>query len=123
MAAFMYDPAKSLLMKAALDLSASIKVLIVMTDTTSDAERTVATLDEFTTLDEYDGSNYAHKPFRPRRLARTTPTIEPSFKRTMRFSNLSGRVRGELKRSLSISTSQTTVTRFRLHTLNLMECR
>jgi len=67
MAAFMYDPAKSLLMKAALDLSASIKVLIVMTDTTSDAERTVATLDEFTTLDEYDGSNYA-----PQTLSSTT---------------------------------------------------
>lgn len=62
MANFVYTPAKSKLLSADLDLNShDIRVAIVMTNTTADTEQDAATLSAFTTLDEYDGANYARK--------------------------------------------------------------
>ncbi len=36
-----------------------MRVIIVMTNTTADTEKDKATLNDFTTLDEFDGSNYS----------------------------------------------------------------
>lgn len=44
------DPARS--------AASVVKAILVMTNTTTDTERDVANVGAFTTLDEYDGSNY-----------------------------------------------------------------
>jgi hypothetical protein len=62
MANFMYTPAKSRLLSGDLDLNAhDIRVAIVMTNTTADTEQDASVMDDFTTLDEYDGSGYARQ--------------------------------------------------------------
>ena len=45
-----------------IDLDAdTLKILLVMTNTTADTEANIQTLDGYTTLDEMDGSNYEVK--------------------------------------------------------------
>ena len=45
-----------------IDLDAdTLKILLVMTNTTADTEANIQTLDGYTTLDEMDGSNYVVK--------------------------------------------------------------
>jgi len=63
MANFVYTVAKAELLKGTLDFDApnDFRVLLVMTNTTADTEADVATVSAFTTLDEYDGANYARK--------------------------------------------------------------
>lgn len=60
MANFVYTPAKTLIATGGLDLSsADLRMLLVMTATTADTEEDAATLDDFSDLDEMDGSGYA----------------------------------------------------------------
>lgn len=64
MASFAYDNAKEILLKGDLDFDEAgndIRVLMVSTNTTADTEKDKATIGGFTTLDEYDGANYARK--------------------------------------------------------------
>lgn len=60
MANFVYTPAKARLLSGDLDLNAhDIRVALLMTNTTADTEQDAGTLSAITTLDEYDGANYA----------------------------------------------------------------
>ena len=60
MANFWYNEAKRALAEGELDLvDNTLQVMLVMTNTTVDTEDDVNTLSGFTTLDEYDGANYA----------------------------------------------------------------
>lgn len=62
MSSFWYDHAAYLLAHGTLDLdSDTLKVALVMTNTTADTEKDKATLSGFTTLDRGDGTNYADK--------------------------------------------------------------
>jgi len=64
MASFAYTNFKTILGQGAVDLREAgndIRCLLVMTNTTADTEEDVATISAFTTLDEYDGANYARK--------------------------------------------------------------
>lgn len=62
MANFVYTPAKARLLSGDLDLNAhDIRVALVMTNTTADTEQDASVMDDFTTLDEYDGANYARQ--------------------------------------------------------------
>lgn len=64
MASFVYTHAKALLLEGALDFDTAgddIRVMLVMTNTTTDTEEDVTTISGFTTLDEYDGANYARQ--------------------------------------------------------------
>lgn len=59
MANFAYTNFKRGLMAGEFDLASDdIRVLLVMTNTTADTEKDVATFGDFTTLDEFDGANY-----------------------------------------------------------------
>jgi hypothetical protein len=61
-ASFVYTHAKALLLTAGLNFSTQdIRVMLVMTNTTADTEQDVDTISAFTTLDEYDGANYARQ--------------------------------------------------------------
>jgi hypothetical protein len=62
MANFIYNEAKRAFAEGEIDLGADdIRVLLVMSNTTADTEDDKNTIDGFTTLDEYDGANYARK--------------------------------------------------------------
>lgn len=63
MASKIYNIAKQLLLNGGLDLNTDdIRVALVMTNTTCDTEQDgMATIDDFTTLDEADGTNYVRK--------------------------------------------------------------
>jgi len=61
-ASFAYTYAKTKLLSADIDLNADdIRVLMVMSNTTADTEEDKVFIDDFTTLDECDGANYARK--------------------------------------------------------------
>ena len=60
MADFVYNEAKRALASGELDFTSDdIRVLLVMTNTTADTEDDVNTFAGFSTLDEFDGSNYS----------------------------------------------------------------
>ncbi len=62
MANFVYNEAKRAILRGEIDLQADdIRVLLVMSNTTADTEDDVNTISGFTTLDEYDGANYARQ--------------------------------------------------------------
>lgn len=58
-----YNEAKRAIFAGEIDLNADdIRVLLVMTNTTIDSENdSIVNVDDFTTLDEFDGANYARK--------------------------------------------------------------
>lgn len=59
MANFIYNEAKKQVATGGIDFASDdIRVLLVMTNTTADTEDDKDTLNDFTTLDEYDGSGY-----------------------------------------------------------------
>ena len=61
---FVYTNAARALLAGEIDLDSGgddIRVAILMTNTTADTERDVATIDAFSTLDEYDGSGYSRQ--------------------------------------------------------------
>ena len=59
---FWYNKAKTLLAKGDLDLDVnSIRIILVMGNSTVLSEPNTEFVDDFTTLDEYDGTNYARK--------------------------------------------------------------
>lgn len=59
MANFVYNEAKRALLAGELDFDTDdIRVLLVMSNTTADTEDDANTFADFTTLDEFDGSNY-----------------------------------------------------------------
>lgn len=62
MASLVYTRTKRDLMKGDMDFDAAgadIRAIIVMTNTTCDTEEDTATLTNFTTIDEFDGSGYS----------------------------------------------------------------
>ena len=60
MANFVYTTAKKGLMDGTIDLNShDIRALLVMTNTTCDTEEDKTFIDQFTTLDELDATNYA----------------------------------------------------------------
>lgn len=60
MANFTYTPAKAEIAKGNIDfVNDDIRVALVMTNTTADTEEDTALMNGFTTLDEFDGANYA----------------------------------------------------------------
>lgn len=64
MANFVYTKAKHLLLAGDIDFDEAgddIRVLLVMTNTTIDTEEDEDFIGDFTTLDEYDGANYARQ--------------------------------------------------------------
>src|SRR5687768_7611369 len=62
MASFVYTKAKGNLLSGDIDLNAhDIRVALVMTNTTADTEADTTFMNLFTTLDEFDGANYARK--------------------------------------------------------------
>ena len=62
MASFWYDHAAYLITNGGLDWDThDIRVALCMTNTTADTEKDKALMNAFTTLDEYDGANYARK--------------------------------------------------------------
>ena len=62
MTSIVYTKAKTKLAKAELNLHTDdIRVLLVMTNTTTDTEEDKEFMDDFTTLDEYGGANYVRK--------------------------------------------------------------
>jgi len=64
MANFAYTKVTNKLATAALNMStADIRALAVMTNTTADTEKDVNFIADFTTLDEFNGANYARTTF------------------------------------------------------------
>lgn len=64
MASFAYIPAKQGLWNGNIDLDThDIRGLAVMTNTTADSETNTTFIAGFTTLDEYDGTNYSRQTF------------------------------------------------------------
>lgn len=64
MANFAYTPFKPGILLADFDLAEAaddIRIILVMTNTTADTEQDAQFVGSFTTLDEYDGANYARK--------------------------------------------------------------
>jgi hypothetical protein len=62
MASFVYTPRKTDLLNGDLDLAAAdVRVALVMSNTTADTEQDADVVDDITTLDEYDGTNYARQ--------------------------------------------------------------
>lgn len=64
MASFVYTPAKTKLLQGSLDFDAAgddIRIILVMTNTTADTEEDSEFVGSITTLDEYDGANYARQ--------------------------------------------------------------
>jgi hypothetical protein len=64
MANFMYNVAKAGIMDGTIDLGAggsTLKIRMVMTNTTCDTEDEKLTMSGFTTIDVADGANYAEK--------------------------------------------------------------
>ncbi len=63
MANFVYTKACAELLKGNIDFDApdDIRVILVMTNTTTDTEEDKTFIDQFTTLDEMDGANYARQ--------------------------------------------------------------
>lgn len=60
MANFAYNHLKHLLATAGIDFgTADLRMLLVMSNTTVDTEDDAVNLAGFTTIDEYDGANYA----------------------------------------------------------------
>ena len=59
---FWYNNAKRALAEKELDLvDDDLRVMLCMSNTTADTEKEVTTISGFTTLDEYDGDNYARQ--------------------------------------------------------------
>lgn len=57
-----YFPALEKLWKKEINLEGDdIRVMLVMSNTTADTEKNIATLSAFTTLDEYNGTGYARQ--------------------------------------------------------------
>jgi len=62
MTTFVYDHAKGLILSGSLDFPGStFKVMLLMEDTSANLELSAAVIDDFTTLDEYDGDGYDRK--------------------------------------------------------------
>lgn len=62
MANFIYNEAKRAMMESEIDLASDdIRVMLVMTNTTADTEDDANVIDDFTTLDEYDGGGYSRQ--------------------------------------------------------------
>ncbi len=64
MASFVYNEIKRALAEGEIDLGSGgddIRVALVMSNTTADTEDDADVIDDFTTLDEYDGANYVRK--------------------------------------------------------------
>lgn len=62
MASFWYTEGLRQVMAGETDMNAAdIRVRLVMSNTTADTEQDATTVGGFTTLDEYDGANYATK--------------------------------------------------------------
>ena len=62
MASFAFTNMKTLLLNGGINYATQdIRVMLVMTNTTADTQEDVATISAITTLDEYDGANYARK--------------------------------------------------------------
>lgn len=59
MASFVYDNAKEQILLGAIDFSSDdIRIALLMTNTTADTEKDKATVGDFTTVDDFDGSGY-----------------------------------------------------------------
>ena len=62
MSDFLYTHAAAEMLKGNIDFDGDdMRVLLVMTNSTADTEKDVDDIDEFTTLDEMDGTNYVRK--------------------------------------------------------------
>ena len=64
MASFIYNKTKTDIAEGGVDFreaGADMRVILVMTDTTANAEDDTATMTNFTTLDEFDGSGYTQQ--------------------------------------------------------------
>lgn len=62
MSSFVYTPAKAKLLSGDLDFETHhIRVMLLMSNTTAGVQEDTATISGFTTLDEYDGTNYARQ--------------------------------------------------------------
>lgn len=64
MANFAYTPFATDLLSGVFNLTegiADVRAILVMTNTTADTDRDVEFVGDITTLDEYDGANYARK--------------------------------------------------------------
>jgi len=55
---FVYTDAKRAFLNGELTAASDLRLILVMTNTTSDTEEDAVTIGDFTTLDEYDGSGY-----------------------------------------------------------------
>ena len=60
MADFWYHSGMTKLVSGTISFN-DVRVILVMTNTTSDTEKDVDFIADFSTLDEYDGANYARK--------------------------------------------------------------
>lgn len=84
MANFWYDHALYLIATKQIDLATDdIRMLLVMTNTTADTERSAATFAGLTTLDEYNGSGYAS----PGGALASLAVIEDNVNRLVKFSS------------------------------------
>ena len=62
MANFIYNEAKRAILAGEIDFATDdLRIALVMTNTTADTEDDVNLMNGFTTLDEYDGANYARQ--------------------------------------------------------------
>lgn len=64
MASFIYNKTKTDIAEGGVDFreaGADLRVILVMTDTTADTEDDTATMTNFSTLDEFDGSGYTQQ--------------------------------------------------------------
>lgn len=79
MANFMYTTAKAKVMSGDIDLTGDIRFLMVMSDTTCDSEEDKTFINQFTTLDECDGANYARVPLVGEAVAPDDPNDRGEF--------------------------------------------
>ena len=77
---FFYNNAKQQLASGNLNFATDdLRVALVMTNTTADTEDDVAFLADFTTLDEFDGTNYVRKTLAGNALAKDATNNRSEF--------------------------------------------
>lgn len=80
MANFAYTPAKAKIAKGEIDfVNDDIRVLLVMTNTTADTEQDKEFIGDLTTLDEFDGANYARKALGSQAVNQDDPNNRAEF--------------------------------------------
>lgn len=82
MASFVYSDFKRAILAGEINMGSGgndIREMLVMTNTTADTQEDSKFISDFTTLDEYDGANYARKAYANEAVAVDNPNNRGEF--------------------------------------------